>query len=115
MSETNLNEYGPVIYTKAAKAKPERKRYTMAMIDRLAGDRNNFIRVLHPTGDKKPGCIAQRNYYLYGKLGEPSVTVRDFIKSYPLQDGGVTRARNSLIWDLERSYIVIQGLNDETE
>ena len=113
--ETNLrNEYGPVIY-EAKPAAKQKIKCTMAMIDRLAGERNNFIRVMNPTGNKKPGSIAARNYSLYGKVGEPTVTVRDFIKAYPLQDGGVTRARASLLWDIERGFIKIDGLEFETK
>lgn len=112
-TETNLNEYGPEIYPAAVTAtKPAKVKCTMAMIDKLSEGRANYICVMNPTGNKKPGSIAARNYTLYGN---GSVTVAAFIKSYPLQDGGVTRARASLLWDIERGFVTIDGLSFETK
>lgn len=113
MSDLNVSE--TVVSTNEPKAKQPKVKCTMAMIDRLAGNRNNFINVLSPTGNKKPGSIAARNYSLYGSVGSPSVTVADFVKSYPVQDGGVTRARASLLWDIERGFVAIDGLEFETK
>lgn len=81
--------------------------YTLRLIDSLAAGRNNFIEVVHPTGNKKPGSIAERNYPLYGAPGKPTVTVANFMKNYPTVDGGVTRARSSLLWDLQRKFVKI--------
>lgn len=89
---------------------PSGEVWKMKDIDALAGGRNNFIIVIDATGDKKARSIAEKNYPLYGKVGEPTVTVQGFIKSYPTQDGGVTRARASLLWDLDRGFVKVTTL-----
>lgn len=91
----------------------ETQKWTMARIDALPGGRGNFIRVM-VDNPKQAGSIASRNFGLYGKLDTPSVTVAEFVKSYPSKDGGVTRAERSLTWDLDRGIvklsILIEGL-----
>ena len=80
--------------------------YKLKDIDALEGGRDNYILVM-VENPKKPDSIAFNNWYLYGNRGQPSVTVKQFIKSYPKGDRGVDRARASLIWDLNRELIRI--------
>jgi hypothetical protein len=84
------------------------------MIDAMAGRRNNFI-VVMVDNPKKPDSIASRNWHLYGTKGKPTVTVAEFLRGgdnpyYPARDNGVTRARASLLWDLQRNFVRIEEI-----
>lgn len=107
--ETLVQRFKPGTVTTAVETPA--KRWTIGSIEAMAGKRNNFVcvRVENP---KKPGSIAHRNWSLYGKVGQPSVTVAQFLRGgdvpyYPAKDGGVTRARQSLLWDLDRGFVTI--------
>lgn len=91
-------------------AKPDKVRCTLKMIDVLEGNRSNTITVL-VANPKKPGSIAHRNFALYDN--EP--TVAGFLNGYPRNDGGKTRARASLLWDIERGFVGVKGLTFETK
>lgn len=91
-------------------AKPDKVRCTLKMIDVLEGNRSNTITVL-VANPKKPGSIAHRNFALYNN--EP--TVAGFLNGYPRNDGGKTRARASLLWDIERGFVGVKGLTFETK
>ena len=80
--------------------------YKMADIDALEGGRDNLILVQTPN-NKKLGSKARRNYGLYGEVGKPTVSVSEFIASYPEEDGGAVRARLSLLWDLNHKHVRI--------
>lgn len=82
-------------------------QYHMSDIDGLAGGRDNWILAVRGSEGKKPGSVAQRNYHLYGQVGVPMVTIEEYISSYPHQDGGVARARASLLWDLNHGAVRI--------
>lgn len=70
---------------------------------------NAYILVHVGSDVKQAGSIAEANWGLYGKLGEPTVTVNAFVTSYPNtpQRRGVDRARDSIQWDVVRGYISI--------
>lgn len=95
-------------------AKDTGTKWTLAMIDAMAGRRNNFI-VVMVDNPKKPDSIASRNWHLYGTKGKPTVTVAEFLRGgdnpyYPARDNGVTRARASLLWDLQRNFVRIEEI-----
>lgn len=95
---------------KAAQARAATKQsWTVTRLDRLAGGRNNVI-LVHVANPKKPGTHASDNWSLYGKIGVPTVTVDDFLKSYPASAGGLTRARTSLAWDINYGYVSVINL-----
>ena len=97
----------PAFGPKAAQRRDAlRQSWNVTMIDRSAGGRNNLIIVFQPN-PKKPGSKADLNWGLYGKLGKPTVTVDAFLKSYPAADGGLTRARASLAYDINYGYVGI--------
>lgn len=110
MSEiTHAYELETVPSAIVANAQPPRVKCTLKMIDVLEGNRSNVVTVL-VANPKKPGSIAHRNFGLYeGK------TVAAFLASYPTQDGGKTRARASLLWDIERGFVGVAGLSFETK
>lgn len=84
----------------------ENRVYRMGDIDALEGGRDNLLLVVREN-PKKLGTKAHRNYGLYGLTAQPSVSVADYIRSYPEADGGPTRARLSLLWDLNHSHVRI--------
>ena len=86
---------------------------TVTKIDRLAGGRANLVRV-NVANPKKPGSIADRNWSLYGKLGESTVSVATFLKAYPAADGGLGRARASLAYDINYGYVSIVNAEGES-
>ena len=98
---SGLDEYGPEHVSTATETKVV--SFRMRDIDGLEGNRNNVITV-RVSCPKKVGSIAERNWSLYG---DGTVTVAAFVKSYPKQDGGVTRARASLLWDLNHGFVTV--------
>ena len=92
----------------AGKSKSIMHNFRMKDIDALETNRQAVIYVLQDENVKMPDSIARRNHKLYGN---GTVTVAAFIKNYPRNDGGVTRARGSLLWDLNRNIIGIVGVN----
>ena len=97
----------PAFGPKAAQRRDTLKQsWNVTMIDRSAGGRNNLIIVFQPN-PKKPGSKADTNWHLYGKIGKPTVTVETFLKAYPTLDGGLTRARASLAYDINYGYVGI--------
>lgn len=84
----------------------ESRAYRMRDIDQLEGGRDNLLLVIR-ANPKKLGTRAYRNYGLYGEVGSPSVSVAEFFQRYPSSEGGVARARISLLWDLNHSLVRI--------
>lgn len=82
-------------------------QYRMADIDGLPSGRECMVLAVRGSEGKKPGSVAQRNYHLYGQVGVPQVTVEEYISSYPQEDGGVARARASLLWDMDHGNVRI--------
>lgn len=98
-----------VVTVPAGKPVPATKHYTLRLIDSFAAGRNNFICVMVDC-PKKPDCIAEKNWPLYGMIGKPTVTVGQFMKDERVI-GGTNRARASLLWDIQRGYITIVDQN----
>lgn len=91
---------------KANAAREQAKQtWSVVKLDRLTGGRGNRILVM-VANPKKPGSMADRNWPLYGKTGEPTVTVEQFLKN-PAVEGGLSRARVSLAYDLNYGYVKI--------
>lgn len=80
--------------------------YRMRDIDLLPGGRDNLVLVA-TNNPKRPGSRAYRNFQLYGGVGDPQVTVSEFLQSYPEEEGGQVRARVSLLWDLNHGTVRI--------
>lgn len=104
-----VTDYG--IGPKAAQKRDASKaNWSVTRIDRLSGGRNNLILVC-VTNPKKPGSKADTNWGLYGKQDNATVPVGDFLKAYPGEDGGLSRARASLAYDLNYGYVKIVDAN----
>lgn len=80
--------------------------YRMRDIDTLPGGRENLLLVA-TDNPKRPGSRAYRNFHRYGRVGDPQITVGEFMQSYPSDEGGAVRARTSLLWDLNHGIVRI--------
>jgi hypothetical protein len=92
-----LDEFGPVLY----QAQETAAKFTLATIDAMEGSRQCKIRVLVAC-PKKPGSIAEALWPLYD--GQP--TVAEFLARMTASHSR-SRARASLLWDLQRRFVQI--------
>ena len=91
---------------KDSKGKAVNESHKMSHVDAMESARGNYIVVL-VDNPKKPGSIASRNWGIYGRKGQPTITVAKYMETYPQDDRGVNRARASLLWDWDRRFIAI--------
>jgi hypothetical protein len=98
-------------------AKAKGPQYRLADIDRLAGGKLNFINVRLVNNPKQPGSDAATLWPLQGKFNDPTVTVEMFLQIGAETRGnkgpmGRARVRADLLYNLNKGWVTISGLND---